>query len=211
MSPAAAAARWREVWMGRRIAELGAGTEISLEHDGASRRGRGGPNNPSRQLQTAGHGLPRLREATLEHAHSNAVALRPMPHRFDPSAQPCFASHRAGRRQRGRNAQTAAEREHGKWRTPESGAELPAVGRNEERAGEAPAGDKRTPIGLPLRTQEQAAQPSGRDPRKHSTSPSKLRAERERVETGGKFSPQVAAVSGGVAVRRRPAGVRGWP
>jgi hypothetical protein len=48
------------------------------------------------------------------------------------------------------------------------------MGGNEQRAGEAQAGEKRTPAGLPLRTQKQAAQPSGCDPRQHSGSSSNL-------------------------------------
>jgi len=195
--------------MGRRVAELGAGTELRLEGDGASERGRGGANNASGQVQTAWHGLPRVQEATLEHAHSNAVALRPVPHGFDPGAQPGFASRQARRWRRRRNPQAAAKREHGKGRAPEPGAEVPTMGGNEQRAGEAPAGEERTPSGLPLRAQQEASQPSGRDPSKHGRLSSKPRADGERCGTRGKFSPRLAAVVGGVAVRRRSAKVGG--
>ena len=78
-------------------------------------------------------------------------------------------------------------------------------------SSQAAADEERTPAGLPLRTQQQAAQPSGRDPRKHSTSPSKLRAERERSEARAKFSLLLAAGGGGVAVRRPHERVRRSP
>ncbi len=57
--PAATAAWGREMRMGRRVSELGAGAKIRLDDDCASKRGRGRPDHLSGQLQTAGHGLPR--------------------------------------------------------------------------------------------------------------------------------------------------------
>ena len=82
------------------------------------------------------------------------------------------------------------------------------------RSGARPRGPRRRradPTRLPLRTEEQAAQPSRRNPRKHASSSSKPRAERERGGTSAKFSPELAAAAGGVAVRQRCGKARPWP
>lgn len=40
---------------------------------------------------------------------------------------------------------------------------------NEERASQAHADEKRTPVGLPLGAQEEPSQPPGRNARQHGT------------------------------------------
>ena len=132
--------------MGRRIAKLGPRTKVNCDPDDASGRGRDCPVDPSGQLQAHRHGLPGFQETPLQHPHSKAVALRTVPDRHDSGAEPCFTTHEAGRRPRGRNTQAAAKRERSKRRRPESGAKLSTVHRNEERTGQTPGCQHRTPI-----------------------------------------------------------------
>ena len=60
--------------------------------------------------------------------------------------------------------------------------------RNEERTDKAHAHEKRAPVGLPLRAQEEPSQPPGRNARQHGTLSSKPRAEAEHGERRVGFS-----------------------
>jgi hypothetical protein len=185
--------------MGRGVVELGPRAELRVDRHDASGWGRAFTANPGGESKAGGHALPRLREASIENPQSETCVAPSVTHGFNTRSQPRFPANRTRHRRCLSDTEAAAQCENRKWCAPETGAELAAVGCDGQRTDEPHAGQQEPCLGLPLRADEQAAQPRRCDPRKHPTPPSKARACRLDTAKDGSGSSLALAAAGGKA------------
>ena len=147
--------------------ELSAWAQVGVHGDDASERGHVGAVDASRDSEAGGHPLPRIQRATLDDTQAKTRVTKSMTNRFNTRGQPRFAANGTRRRRRVGDTKTAAEGEERERCAPETGAELVAVKRDAQRSNQRDASKHRPSAGLPLRADEQTAQPGSCNPRKH--------------------------------------------
>jgi hypothetical protein len=177
-----------------------------LKRNDAVGRGRADTVDLCGDCELGAQRLPRLRQTSFENPQAKTRVPEAMANRLDTRGQPRFAANGTWRQRHVRHAEPAAEGETSKRRAPQSSPELTAMQGHPERPNQGHPGEYRPFLRLPLRADEQPAQPRRCDPRKHQAPPSKARARHKPQGDGLSGRRVLAAVGERVAARQRA-----WP
>ena len=155
-----------------------------MEHNDTPRRGHVGPRDFRGNREPGAESLPRLRDAPLDDAEPETCVPKSVTNRIDSGRQSGLSAHGTWSGRLVRNTKAATERQTGKGGAPQSGAKPSAVQSDSKGPNQSHSRERRPRVGLPLRADEEPAQPRCCDPRKHPAGDSKARARRKHDGEG---------------------------